>query len=213
VSYCVLYFALLQTDGLLRDVKLGRATDGATASSSSTDNSTTTPKLSIVRDVAYAPSNVRGEAKLPIPTTVSDSFFDDVNGDSSTDNSDTDGTDSDNDSSNDANSSDANEAPLVMPQPQLTDKQLRKQERQQKEQRLREALEAPGWTEAKLKMMSVSAAQLLLCTSEVYYIQISNEICVCIFLLYVMTVHVECNPYLYCLLYTRVLYSLVYTVH
>jgi hypothetical protein len=144
---------------LLRDVKLGRTTDGTTDSSNNSTN-----KASSTRGVAYAPSTVRGEATLPIPapTAVSDSYFDDVNDDSTsnTDIGDTDGTDSDSESS----SSDVIEAPLLVPQPQLTEKQLRKQERLQKEQRLREALEAPGWTEAKLKMMSVSAAYIA-CTN------------------------------------------------
>jgi hypothetical protein len=153
--YCVLDLALLQTDGMLRDVKLGRTTDGTTDSS---DNDTN--KACSIRGVAYAPSTVQGEATLPVPvpTAVSDSYLEDVIDDSTndTDIGDTDGTDSDSESS----ISDVIEAPLLVPQPQLTEKQLRKQERQQKEQRLREALEAPGWTEAKLKMMSVSAAYI-----------------------------------------------------
>eukprot|EP00953_Heterococcus_sp_UTEX-ZZ885_P015646 8808-Heterococcus_DN1.PRE.2 len=146
-----------ETDGLLRDVKLGRTTDGSIDSSNNS-----TKKASSIRGVAYAPSTVKGEATLPVsvPTAVSDSYFDDVNDDSTsdTDISDTVGTDSDSESS----SSDVIQAPLLVPQPQLTEKQLRKQERLQKEQRLREALEAPGWTETKLKMMSIPALKLML---------------------------------------------------
>jgi hypothetical protein len=144
-----------QTDGMMRDVKLGRTTDSDSDTSSNNNSTTTsTTASSIMRDAAYATVgttiNSNSVAKLSRPAAVSDSYFDDVDADSSS--SDTDSTDSDSDSDIDDEQ---------QQQQQLSEqKQQHLQEQQQllKEQQIPEP---PQWNEAELRHMSVSYTSLL----------------------------------------------------